>query len=236
MVAGKYYVILPPVDDEKKDVARVEIADLFSILRSTARKIIDSAPVVLLEDATEEEVKAIKSRFNGVSDLGLTLDIRTEKVPGIHAVQWGKKRPKIVSSNGEDVGAALEEAAGYVAGSETVAEAPPLAETPAEPSTEEAARTGRPLPDLFAEALEDEDDEYTYSVFLSNIGSASRKEKAMQQIMEIRGISHAESEELCGRTVIPVLKGVSKGQAELTLKRFAKLRIFGCITKRPKQQ
>ncbi len=223
MVAGNYTVILPKVDDDKKDLAKEQLADLFSIMKSMARKIIDSAPVILLSNATEQEVNVVKSRFNGVSGIGMQLDIRPERVKGVVEVKW-PKRPQIAPP---DELAPLE--------LEPTDPAPVAAPSSFDVPKETAApQAKKDLADEYTEALTDENDIYTYSVFLSNIGSPARKEKAIESLMGIRSISHKDAEELCNRTVIPVVKGVSKAEAEVTLKQFVKLRIFGCITKRPK--
>jgi len=69
-------------------------------------------------------------------------------------------------------------------------------------------------------------------VFLQKIAAPDRKDKAAQMIAEIKGIPLAEAKELTGRLVIPLLKDVSKNEAERVLEQFKKLNVMGRMTRK----
>lgn len=79
---------------------------------------------------------------------------------------------------------------------------------------------------------DDEEGEVAYSVFLSRIPTPDKQAQAAKMIAEIRGVSMGEAKDLAARMVIPVVKDVSKEEAEQCLERFKKLKIQGRITKK----
>lgn len=80
---------------------------------------------------------------------------------------------------------------------------------------------------------DDEDGgEIAYSVFLSRIPTPDKQSQAAKLIAEVRSCSMGEAKDLAARMVIPVVKDVSKEEAEACLERFKKLKIQGRITKK----
>ncbi len=57
-------------------------------------------------------------------------------------------------------------------------------------------------------------DDKSYNVFLPKLTSEDKKTKAIPLIVEISGISEGEAQKLSNRIVIPLVKGVSKEEAE----------------------
>jgi hypothetical protein len=68
-----------------------------------------------------------------------------------------------------------------------------------------------------------------YSVFLAKIGDEARRAKAVAVLAELAKISTAEAEVLSKKVIIPVLKGVTKQDAEAAKQRFAKIGILARI-------
>lgn len=68
-----------------------------------------------------------------------------------------------------------------------------------------------------------------YSVFLAKIGDEARRTKAVALLAELAKISNAEAETLSKKVIIPVLKGVTKQDAEAAKQKFAKIGILARI-------
>jgi hypothetical protein len=68
-----------------------------------------------------------------------------------------------------------------------------------------------------------------YSVFLAKIGDEARRAKAVAVLAELAKISTADAEALSKKVIIPVLKGVTKQDAEAAKQRFAKIGILARI-------
>ncbi len=69
-----------------------------------------------------------------------------------------------------------------------------------------------------------------YNVFLSKITSNDKKEQAAKLISEIKSCPIEEARELAGRLIIPLLKEVSKAEAEAALNKFKGIKITGRMT------
>jgi hypothetical protein len=132
----------------------------------------------------------------------------------------------------------------------------PLEELPSEPATVE---TAAPVPEeqkvesaevskqeiieeeIIETPLEEEpqkvepppvevEDKDLYNVFLPGVSMEKRKEVA-ELISKIRGVSMVQAHDLARRAAIPLLKGVTKEQAERALGQFKRLGIIGKITR-----
>lgn len=79
---------------------------------------------------------------------------------------------------------------------------------------------------------DDDDGEISYSVFLSRIPTPDKQVQAAKILAEVRGVPMSEAKDLAARMVIPVIKDVSKEEAEQCLERFKKMKIAGRITKK----
>lgn len=86
----RYAVILPYLNGYPHDEIRDKLAELFSVLRSTAARIVQSAPIVLLDDATSDEAEFIKNT------LGIDIAIQPASQVNGHMpkLAW-PKRPTI---------------------------------------------------------------------------------------------------------------------------------------------
>jgi len=71
-----------------------------------------------------------------------------------------------------------------------------------------------------------------HGLVLSRIADPDKKEEAAAIIAEVKGCSVEEARRLTDRTIIPVLKGVSREEAELHLEKFKKVKIAGRVTTR----
>jgi hypothetical protein len=76
------------------------------------------------------------------------------------------------------------------------------------------------------------DEEPVHGLVLSKITGEGRRHKAAEIIAELTNISKDEALKLTDRTIIPVLKGVSKSDAESALRRFERSKISGRVTTR----
>jgi len=83
-----------------------------------------------------------------------------------------------------------------------------------------------------APAREPDEDEPVHGLVLSKITGEGRRTKAAEIISELTRIPKDEAMKLTDRTIIPVLKGVSKADAESALKRFERSKISGRVTTR----
>ena len=68
-----------------------------------------------------------------------------------------------------------------------------------------------------------------FSVFLAKIGDEQRRQKAVPLLAELARISTEEAEALSKKVIIPVLKGVTKDEAESAKQRFAKIGILARV-------
>ncbi len=68
-----------------------------------------------------------------------------------------------------------------------------------------------------------------YAVFLAKIADEARRAKAVPLIAELAKISTEEAETLSKKVIIPVLKGVSKEEAESAKQKFAKISILARV-------
>jgi hypothetical protein len=68
-----------------------------------------------------------------------------------------------------------------------------------------------------------------FSVFLAKINDEARRQKAVPLIAEMAKITAEEAEALSKKVIIPVLKGVSKDDAESARQRFAKIGILARV-------
>ena len=68
-----------------------------------------------------------------------------------------------------------------------------------------------------------------FSVFLAKIADEGRRTKAVPLLAEMVGIEAGEAEVLAKKVIIPVLKGVSKEEAEAAKQRFAEIGVLARI-------
>jgi len=68
-----------------------------------------------------------------------------------------------------------------------------------------------------------------YSVFLAKIADEARRTKAAELIVELAHIGKDEAENLSKKVIIPVLKGVTKDDAEAAKQKFAKIGILARV-------
>ncbi|MBL4849800.1 MAG: hypothetical protein JKY65_30095 [Planctomycetes bacterium] len=71
-----------------------------------------------------------------------------------------------------------------------------------------------------------------HGLVLSRISDPDKKERAAELIAEIKGCSLDDAARLTERTIIPVLKGVSRDVAEFHLDKFRRYKIAGRVTTR----
>ena len=71
-----------------------------------------------------------------------------------------------------------------------------------------------------------------FGLVISGLGLKSKKEAAIKVIMEIRGMSEDEARDLCRQPVVPVLKRVTKPEAESAMAKFKAKKINCRINKR----
>ena len=68
-----------------------------------------------------------------------------------------------------------------------------------------------------------------WSVFLAKIADPNRREKAVPLLAELSGISEEEATALSKKVIIPVLRGVSKEDAERAKHRFAEIGVLARV-------
>jgi ribosomal protein L7/L12 len=68
-----------------------------------------------------------------------------------------------------------------------------------------------------------------FSVFLAKIADEARRAKAATLLAELTGLPAAEADALSKKVIIPVLKGVTKEEAEAAKQRFAKIGILARV-------
>lgn len=69
----------------------------------------------------------------------------------------------------------------------------------------------------------------SHAVFLAKIADENRRKKAVPLLAELAGMSDGEAEALSKKIIIPVLKGVSKDEAETAKQRFAEIGVLARI-------
>lgn len=95
-------------------------------------------------------------------------------------------------------------------------------ELPPEPKAKSAGKAAKPGP---KKKKGGEEEDKSFGVVVSGLGLKSKREVAIQIIMEITGLSESEAEDLCSNPVVPVLKGVSKEEADAAMERFKAAKI-----------
>lgn len=103
-----------------------------------------------------------------------------------------------------------------------------LEETEVVPELEEESAP-KPVPSRISA-----DGEPLFSVFLSQIADPARQAEAARLISEIRGIPLKEAKDKVKGTLIPVLKDVTKAEADACLDKFQKMKIAGKVTAKKK--
>jgi hypothetical protein len=68
-----------------------------------------------------------------------------------------------------------------------------------------------------------------YALFLAKISDEARRAKAVPVLAELGKLSTADAEALSKKVIIPVLKGVTKDEAEAARQRFAKIGILARV-------
>ena len=68
-----------------------------------------------------------------------------------------------------------------------------------------------------------------FSVFLAKITDESKRAKAVTLLAELSGLSNEEADVLSKKVIIPVVKGVTKDEAEAAKQRFAKIGILARV-------
>jgi ribosomal protein L7/L12 len=68
-----------------------------------------------------------------------------------------------------------------------------------------------------------------FSVFLAKIADEARRAKAVPLLAELSGLSNDEADALSKKVIIPVVKGVTKEEAEAAKQRFAKIGILARV-------
>lgn len=68
-----------------------------------------------------------------------------------------------------------------------------------------------------------------FSVFLAKIADEARRAKAVPLLAELSGLSNEEADALSKKVIIPVVKGVTKDEAEAAKQRFAKIGILARV-------
>lgn len=68
-----------------------------------------------------------------------------------------------------------------------------------------------------------------FSVFLAKIADEARRAKAVPLLAELSGLSNEEADTLSKKVIIPVVKGVTKDEAEAAKQRFAKIGILARV-------
>ncbi len=250
---GLFAVILPQSDRHSPEDLRDSLARVFSILKSASAQIIQSAPIVLLDDASPKEAEVLKKRL-GVE---LLVEPAGEFNGSLPKLSW-PNRPSIemeeelpaeqprdeekfgevkyVETNGGVRRIAFEESGDtsdgvsfrQTATGTTTPEPAPL-EMDIQP--EEEPQTEHRM--MFGDKT-DANDIFVYNVFLSKISSEGKRERALELISKIRGISPLEAEEIMNRTIVPVIKGITKKESDDIQNMFKESRISVQILKKAK--
>ncbi len=240
---GSFAVLLPELQSGSRETVTNELAKIFTILKRTASKIVDSAPIILLDDVSQEEANSIRRYFKTVSDIEILIH-PSVSVNGVWARLNWPQRPKINSEilSGSHI---FKETFGELEFSNSEAEIGEIvfntegsrtAETPATPAPTPSASTtvakpatpaSQPAPapkknkiPEFMQEQNDNNDAFCYSIFLSGTPSEAKKQRTIELICELKGISELEANELMSRTIVPIAKDMTKKQADEVQKLF----------------
>ena len=246
-------VILPDLNGLPLEEVRDKLAKTFSILKSTAATIIQSAPIVLLEDASADEARFLNEKIGvqlitkPVSSLNGTLpklswserpsfDIRRtgsmEQASG-----EGEFGPVLYVENNAGVRQMVFEKAGGAASGAAPAQTATATETAPLPETADTPRDAlkaKPERKAVFGGKSDSNDIFVYNIFIAKVTSEGKRQRAIELISKVRGISTLEAEELMKRTIVPVIKGVTKAEADEIQKMFAESRIAVQVLKKKK--
>ena len=250
---GLFAVILPKSDRHSPEDLRDSLARVFSILKSVSIQIIQSAPIVLLDDASPAEAEVLRKRlgvellvepageFNGsLPKLSWPNRPSIEMEKELLAEQLGGEEEfgevQYVETNGGVRRIAFEESGGISDGAPflqtatatTTPEAAPL-EMDIQPEEEPQNEHGV----MFGDKT-DTNDIFVYNIFLSKISSEGKRQRALELISKIRGISQLEAEEIMNRTIVPVIKGITKKESDDIQNMFKESRISVQILKKAK--
>jgi ribosomal protein L7/L12 len=234
---GRFAVILPSLNGYPLEEIRDRLAELFSVLKSTAERILKSAPIVLLEDASAQEAEYIRNLLG----IELTVQPISQVNGNFPRLSWPKRptiripaeaMPEMSLIDGDEAFGKVE----YVEAAERVMKINFEGGAPASTST--AASVKAPAAQQEQKALygngKDTNDIFVYNVFLAKVTSEGKRERAIELISKIRGVSILEAEEVMDRTIVPIIKGVTKKEAEEIQEMFKRDRIAVQILKKPK--
>ncbi len=247
-----FAVVLPEVSDaEAAELVKDELAKIFTLLKRTAATIIDSAPIILIEDATREEARFLQKHFKDVTGATLGVHLRSELDGQWPRLSW-PSRPAVLrellsaaedATNSEDRFGEVEFVESSIGvrkmisdaedGKEVASQTATTAEKPAPPPTPQSAPKKRKIPD-FMKKQEDGNDTFSYNVFLSGVPSEAKKQRATELLCELKGISELEASELMARTIIPIAKDLTKTQADEIEKMFQESRLNVRVMKKNK--
>ncbi|MBI3099672.1 MAG: hypothetical protein HYY93_15795 [Planctomycetes bacterium] len=181
-------------------------------------------PLELVEDAAveAEEVEEVPT-LDDTLDVGEPLE-EVEEVPELE-----EEPPKRPAAKGGKLPAKPEPRAAARPVPKAAAKPAPKVdeEETLEVAEEPEVKAPKPTPSRVAA-----DGEPLFSVFLSKIGDPAKQAEAAKLIAEIRGIPLKEAKEKAKGMLIPVLKDVSKDEADACLEKFQKLKIPGKVTKK----
>lgn len=194
------------------------------------------------EEAAEElepDMEVAADDLSEDMDLGADKEEEAEEIAEIEEVEEAEEMEEIEEVEEEEEAAEEEEeeaparpapGKGRGAGASRGATAKPAAKPSYAP-----AKKAEEKEEEEEEAGEDGGeggDDVQFSVFLSRIPTPDKQSAAAKLISDMRGVSMAEAKELASRMVIPVLKDVSKDEAEKCLERFKKIKVSGRMTKK----
>ncbi|MDQ7779634.1 MAG: hypothetical protein RDV41_07980 [Planctomycetota bacterium] len=180
--------------------------------------------VVALEEPAEEPIAEIEEVID-LTEPDMEVVPLEEPEP--------EEPPKPAPKKGKEPPKAAAKAPAAPAKPAAKAAAPPKAEPAEEPEEEQAppAKTAPAKPPKKAPADADSGD-MQYSVFLNRIGAKEKQEQAAKVLAEVRGCSLAEAREQAKKVIVPVLRDVSKEEADTCLKRFTDMGLQGKTTKK----
>ncbi|MFH1548967.1 MAG: hypothetical protein ABIH04_00250 [Planctomycetota bacterium] len=247
-----FAVVLPEITDaDIVELVKDELAKTFTLLKRTAATIIDSAPIILIEDATREEADSLQKHFKDVTGATLGIHLRCELDGQWPRLSW-PRRPAVLrellsaagqTANSENRFGEVEYVESNVGvremildaegGKEVATQTAATAEVPVPPPNPKSAPKKRGIPD-FMKKQEDENDTFAYNVFLSGVPSEAKKQRAIELICELKGISELEASELMTRTIIPIAKDLTRAQSEEIEKLFHESRLNVRVMKKNK--
>ncbi len=243
-----FEVLLPPANNGTKESLKEELSKIFALLKRTANSIIDSAPIVILDDASENEAYSLQRHFKDAADTILKIHPLGELNGQIHRLSWSN-RPDIIKelrahSDFSHSFGEIEFVNPEAEIKDIVFDDIEIDEPVEEIKTEDipasaAAQSPKPasqqrqIPD-FMNKQEDGADEFVYNVFLSGTPTKSKRQKAIELLCELKGISELEANEFMSRTVVPIAKGLTKAQSDEIQKIFHDSRINIRVMKKQK--